>query len=175
MAKMSAVTSKAIAWFRRRADDVAAVLLIAMFIAFLVQIFMRYVLNWPVGWSTEVCVLAWLWVILWGASFVLEDEDEIRFDILYQSVGARTRRVFRGVSAIVVVALYAISLPATISYITFMKIERSAYLDIRFDYLFSIYVLFACATIVRYSRILWRAVRSADGRTDAADEAGRAS
>lgn len=170
---MSAVTSKAIAWFRRRADDVATVLLIAMFVAFLVQIFMRYVLNWPVGWSTEVCLLAWLWVILWGASFVLEDEEEIRFDIVYQSVGARTRRVFRGVSAAVVVATYAISLPATISYIAFMKIERSAYLDIRFDYLFSIYILFACATIGRHSLILWRSVRPEGGGADAPDEAGR--
>lgn len=147
----------------------------AMFVAFLVQIFMRYVLNWPVGWSTEVCVLAWLWVILWGSSFVLAEEDEIRFDILYRSVGKRTRRVFEALSAMAVVALYAISLPATVSYIAFMKIERSAYLDIRFDYLFSIYILFACATIVRYSRILWRAVRSEGGSADAADKAGRAS
>lgn len=171
---MSVVPPKVIAWFRRRADDVAAVLLSAMFVAFIVQIFMRYVLNWPVGWSTEVCALAWLWGILWGSSFVLAEEEEIRFDILYQNVGTRTRRVFEALSAMAVVALYAISLPATISYIAFMKVERSAYLDIPFDYLFSIYILFACATIVRYSRVLWRAVRSAHGSTDAADEVGRA-
>jgi TRAP-type C4-dicarboxylate transport system permease small subunit len=172
---MSVVPSKAIAWFRRRADDVAAVLLSAMFVAFIVQIFMRYVLNWPVGWSTEVCALAWLWGILWGSSFVLAEEEEIRFDILYQNVGTRTRRVFEALSAMAVVALYAISLPATISYIAFMKVERSAYLDIPFDYLFSIYILFACATIVRYSRILWRSVRPGAGRAGAPNEAGRAS
>ena len=172
---MSVVPSKAVAWLRRRAEDVAAALLTAMFIAFIVQIFMRYVLNWPIGWSTEVCVLAWLWVILWGSSFVLGIEDEIRFDILYQSVGTRTRRIFRVASAIAVVALYAISLPATISYIAFMKIERSAYLDIRFDYLFSIYILFACATIVRYSWILWRSARPESGGADAPDEGGRVS
>ena len=170
---MSVLPSKLIAWLRRRADDVAALLLSAMFVAFLVQIFMRYVLNWPVGWSTEVCVLAWLWGILWGASFVLAEEDEIRFDVLYQSVGRRTRRVFEALSATAVVALYAISLPATISYIAFMKVERSAYLDIRFDYLFSIYILFACATIVRYARIVWRSVRSDGGGADAPDQVGR--
>jgi len=171
---MRVVTSNATAWFRRCADDVAAVLLVAMFVAFLVQIFMRYVLNWPVGWSAEVCALAWLWGILWGTSFVLAEEDEIRFDIIYRSVGRRTRRVFDALSAIAIVALYAVSLPATVSYIAFMKVERSAYMDIRFDYLFSIYILFACATIVWYSRILWRAVRSDGGSDDAAEEGGRA-
>jgi TRAP-type C4-dicarboxylate transport system permease small subunit len=169
---MSLVPPKTIAWCKRRADDVAAALLSAMFVAFIVQIFMRYVLNWPVGWSTEVCVLAWLWVILWGASFVLAEEDEIRFDVLYHNVGQRTRRVFDALSAIAVVALHAIALPATISYIAFMKIERSAYMDIRFDYLFSIYILFACATIIRYARRFWRAVRPSAG-SGVADGVGR--
>ncbi len=55
--------------------------------------------------------------------------------------------------------LYAASLPATISYVTFMKVERTAYLKIRFDYLFSIYVIFAVAIIVRYVWILWHLLR----------------
>jgi TRAP-type C4-dicarboxylate transport system permease small subunit len=170
---MSIVPPEAVTWLKRRAEDVAAALLTAMFVAFLVQIFMRYVLNWPVGWSTEVCALAWLWIILWGSSFVLEDSEEIRFDILSHSVGARAHRVFRIISAIAVIALYAVSLPATISYISFMKVERSAYLDIRFDYLFSIYILFAGATIVRYSWVLWRSSRAATGSADTPDETGR--
>ena len=44
------------------------------------------------------------------------------------------------------------SLPAVVDYVTFMKVESSAYLKIRFDWLFSIYVVFAVAIIVRY---LW--------------------
>ena len=37
-----------------------------------------------------------------------------------------------------------------------MKVEKTAYLKIRFDWLYSIYVIFAVAVIVRY---LWLAVR----------------
>ncbi len=44
------------------------------------------------------------------------------------------------------------SLPATVDYVTFMKVEAVAYLKIRLDWLFSIYVVFAVAVIVRY---LW--------------------
>jgi hypothetical protein len=40
-----------------------------------------------------------------------------------------------------------------------MKVEKTAYLKIRFDWLFSIYVLFAVAIIVRYVWILWHLLR----------------
>jgi C4-dicarboxylate transporter, DctQ subunit len=43
--------------------------------------------------------------------------------------------------------LYAASLPATYDYVTFMKVERTSYLKIRFDWLYSIYLIFAVAVI----------------------------
>jgi C4-dicarboxylate transporter DctQ subunit len=43
-----------------------------------------------------------------------------------------------------------------------MKVERTAYLKIRFDYLFSIYALFVVAVIVRYVWILSRLVQGKD-------------
>ena len=52
-----------------------------------------------------------------------------------------------------------------VSYITFMKVEKTAYLKVRFDYLFSIYIVFVVATVVRYLWLGWRAVRG-----DAPDE-----
>ena len=49
--------------------------------------------------------------------------------------------------------LFGIALPAVISYITFLKVERSAYLGIRLDYLYSIYVVFSVGVIIRYARV----------------------
>ena len=95
---------------RRRAEDVLAVMLAVMFVAFLLQIVFRYLLNLPVGWTSEMSIIAWLWGVLWGAAFVV-------------------------------------------------KVERTAYLKIRFDYLFSIYAVFVVAVIVRYLWILSRLFR----------------
>jgi len=146
-------------WLRRRAENVAAALLAAMFIAFIIQIVFRYVLNWPLGWTHEVCILAWLWGVLWGAAFVVTEGDEIRFDVIYGAVSANVRRVFALITGAALVALYGISLPAVTDYVRFMRVERSAYLKIPFDWLFSIYVVFAVATLVRYLWLMWRAVR----------------
>ena len=146
-------------WLRRRADDIAVALIAMMFVSFLLQIVFRYVLNRPLGWTEEVTVLCWVWVVLWGASFIVADADEVRFDIVYNAVSPRVRRVFTIVASVALIVLIALSLPATWRYVVFMKREHSAYLQMRFDYLYSIYVIFAVVCIVRQARLAWLAWR----------------
>ncbi len=141
-----------VGWLKRRAENVAVILLSAVFVCFILQIVFRYLLHWPVGWTLEVSTLAWMWLVLWGAAFVVTEQDEIRFDILYSAVSARVRRGFAVATSLVLVGLFAVSLPATYDYITFMRVEHASYIGVRLDYLFSVYLLFAVAAIVRY---LW--------------------
>lgn len=146
-------------WLRRRTEDVSVLLIGTMFVCFLLQICFRYVLNRPLGWSEEVTVLCWLWVVLWCAGLVLSDAEEIRFDIVYGLVSAKTRRGFTAIAGIALILLLAISLPATWRYVAFMKREHSAYLHMRFDFLYSIYLIFALACIVKHGRLVWNAIR----------------
>lgn len=133
----------------RFAEAVAVVLLALIFVAFLLQIAMRYLFNWPVGWTTELSLAAWLWLVLWGAAFVLKDEDEIRIDLFAERASRRTRRVVGGIGALSLIVLFGMSLPASWAYVSFMKVEKSAYLGIRMDLMYSIYLLFAVAVIAR--------------------------
>jgi TRAP-type C4-dicarboxylate transport system permease small subunit len=144
---------------RRRAENVSVVLLAVLFLAFLIQVFFRYVVNFPIGWTHELSIVAWIWLVLWGAAFVVREDEEIRFDLIYGSVRSNTRRTMAIITALALVALYTISLPGVVDYVTFMKVQETAYLDIRFDYLFSIYVVFVVASILRYLWLGWRALR----------------
>ena|SRR5687767_11316696 len=146
-------------WLARRAENVVAAMLAVMFAAFLVQIFFRYVMNFPVGWTHELSVILWLWLVLFGAAFVVSEREEIRFDIIYGAVGPGTRRIMCIITAVALVALYTISLPAVIDYVTFMKVEKTAYLKVRFDWLYSIYIVFVIAAICRYLWLAWQAMR----------------
>jgi TRAP-type C4-dicarboxylate transport system permease small subunit len=130
-----------------------------MFGAFVVQIVFRYFFNFPIGWTSELTVILWLWLVLWGAAFVVKESEEIRFDLLSGAAGRRVRIGMGIVAATALVILYAVSLPATYQYVTFMKVEKTAYLKIRFDWLFSIYLVFVLAVLVRYLWILQRLVR----------------
>ena len=156
-------------WLRRRAENVAVALLSVMFATFILQIFFRYVLNNPVGWSEEVIITTWLWSVLWGAAFVLRESEEIRFDIIYSNIREGVRRIFTAVSGLVLIVLYGISLPGAYSYVSFMRVERSAYLQVPISWLYSVYVIFAVACVGRYCWLVYQAVRGA--RSPATDPA----
>lgn len=149
-------------WLYGRAENILAAMLVGMFAAFLLQIISRYILNWPIGWTNEISVILWIWIVLFGAAFVVREEEEIRFDLIYGSVGPGARRVMTLISAAAIIVIYGMSFPAVFDYVTFMKVESTAYLKIRFDWLFSIYIVFVVATIARYLWLGFRALRGAE-------------
>ena len=152
---MHPTARKIVEWIRRRAENIVSGLLGIMFVAFIVQIVFRYFFNFPIGWSSELSVVAWLYMVLLGSAFWLKESDEIRFDLISGRLRPLGRRVVGLVVAVAAVVLFAMALPATIKYVAFMKVESTSYLKIRLDHLYSVYVVFAVAVIVRY---LWAIV-----------------
>jgi C4-dicarboxylate transporter, DctQ subunit len=146
-------------WLARRAENVAAAMLALMFLAFILQIAFRYLTDFQTGWTHELSVILWVWLVLWGAAFVISEREEIRFDIIYGAVRPDARRVMCIITALALIALYLVSLPAVVDYVTFMKVQKTAYLKVRFDLLFSIYIVFVVAVVIRYVWLAWQAVR----------------
>jgi C4-dicarboxylate transporter, DctQ subunit len=152
----------AAAWLHRRAENIAAGMLAVMFVAFILQIVFRYVFNLPTGWSTELTIIMWLYLVLFGSAFVLKEKEEIRFDLIYSSVGPRARIGMAIAFGLAVVVLYGAALPASYAYVSFMKVEKSSYLKIPMNWLFSIYLVFCVAVIARYLWLLWQLLRGRD-------------
>ena len=96
-------------WLRRRAEDVSVALLATMFVALIVQVAFRYLVNFPMGWTDEISLVTWLWLVLWGAAFVVRESEEIRFELLQASVPPPVRRAMRLVAAASLVALFCSS------------------------------------------------------------------
>ena len=55
--------------------------------------------------------------------------------------------------------LLGLSLPAAWSYVSFMKVEKSASFGIPLNWVFSIHIVFVVAMIVRHAGIVWDALR----------------
>ncbi len=153
-------------WLQRRADNVAVGLLTAIFLLFMLQIISRYVIRQPLGWTLEANLLAWLWLVFWSAAFTLREDDHVRFTVLLDAARPRTRRVYLIISALCIIAAFAISLPATADYVSFMAIERTSLLKFRFDHVFAIYLIFAVAIIARYAWRILDVLRGRDGNLD---------
>ncbi len=147
---------------RLAALDVAALMLAALFVIFLIQIAARYVFGAPLAWTLEACLTLWLWVVFWGGAFVLGEKDHVRFDVLYTSVRPRIRRGLAIISAVAISGGFLAALPATWSYIDFYQIKRSSVIGIRLDIVFSIYGIFAAMLVLRYALRSWALLRGAD-------------
>jgi C4-dicarboxylate transporter, DctQ subunit len=137
-------------WWQARADDVAVGLLAAMFLAFVLQITARYVINAPLPWTLELSLTMWLWTVFWGSALCLRNRDHIAFDMIYNHVNPGLRKVFGVISALAIIVAMLASLPATWDWVSFLTIKKSATLRIPLAYVFGIYLLFMVGTIVIY-------------------------
>jgi TRAP-type C4-dicarboxylate transport system permease small subunit len=141
--------AKLLNWLRARAENLLALLLLSMFVVFLMQVTFRYILNIPVDWTVEYVALAWLWGILFGYAFVVRGSEVIRLDMVYSAAPRPLRRAFDIFGGVAIAGIFAYTLPAVWDYIDFMARERTAALRIRFDIVFSIYMVFAISVILR--------------------------
>jgi TRAP-type C4-dicarboxylate transport system permease small subunit len=143
-------------WLLKGAEGVAAALLAAMFFTFILQIFSRYVLVEPFGWTLEACLTLWIWIVFWGNAFVVRHDEHVTFDVIYHAVRPRTRRIFALLGSAAIVIGLAASLYPTWDYIDFLKIKKSATLRIPLRTIFSIYAIFIIAVVLTYGwRFIW--------------------
>ncbi len=89
----------------------------------------------------------------------MRDVDIIRLDILHAAMPAPVQRAMDVISNTLCAGILLWSLPPSIDYISFMEIERSAYLRISFDVLFSIYIPFVIVVSGRCLWTAWKALR----------------
>lgn len=153
-------------WLERRAENILALLLGSMFAAFIIQIIFRYFLNLPLGWTVEYVTIAWLWGIFFGYTFVVKPDDAIRLDIVYQLVPISARRVMDVLAGLACAGIFAWSIPKAWDFVTFMAIERTSFMRIRFDIVFSVYIPFALAVVVRSLMSAWRAFKGRPSHHD---------
>ncbi|MCR9135851.1 MAG: TRAP transporter small permease [Alphaproteobacteria bacterium] len=149
-------------WFTRSAEFIAALMLAAMFLTFLLQIYSRYIMLQPFGWTLELCLILWVWLVFFGCAFMVRDRDHVTFDIFYLAAPRTLRQVLALISAAAIVIGMAWSLLPTLDYIDWMKIRKTTTVEnpltgnkIPMRTIFSVYAIFMVAIIIRYA---WRFV-----------------
>ena len=141
------------------AELVSVLLFVAMFAAFLLQVFTRYVLNDPVAWTQEFVLITYIWIIFWCGAFLLREREHITFDMIFMSLPPTRRRWLAVALTILIGVAFVAAIPGTLDYVSFMKIEKSPVIGIRFDFLYSIFVIFTVAVVVGAMIRVWRLLR----------------
>lgn len=150
---------KLVLYGRKIAEGIAGLMLAAMFATFLVQIWSRYVMVQPFGWTLELCTALWIWIVFWGGAFVVREKDHVTFDILYLAVPRRVRTVFALISAGSIAAALALAFWPTWDWIDFLKRKRSASLGVQMRTIYSVFGLFMVVVALRYAYIFLDVLR----------------
>jgi TRAP-type C4-dicarboxylate transport system permease small subunit len=149
-------------WLRKGADAVGAGLFAALFLVFMVQIVARFGFNRPLPWTDEMAVVLYVWVILWAAAVIVPEREHVMFDLVWNAVGARSRKAMRIAGHAMIGGLSAWALPACWDYVNFMSREGTPVLNVSFRWVFLPFVLLLAALAVRSVIGIWRALRGLD-------------
>ena len=150
-------------WLTISVEFIAATLLSAMFLTFLLQILTRYVLQYPLGWTLELCLILWVWIVFFGCAFLVKEEDHVSFDIFYLATPRHIRKILSLIACAAIIIAMGFSLLPTLDYIDWMKIRktttvRNPFTDTKIPMrtIFSIYGIFMITLILRYT---WRFIQ----------------
>ena len=166
----------------RVAEFIAAMVLAAIFIIFLLQIFTRYapkiawlmpippIHDWmmalePIGWTVNLISLLWVWLIFFGCAFFVRESDHVAFDVFFQALSRSWQRYLAMTTALIMVAAMLYSFGPTWDAIfgsRLMELKKIQTLrvpvtgdKIPIKWLFASYVMLMIVITLRY---LWRAV-----------------
>ena len=181
---------KLIGWGSRIADAIAATMLAAIFLTFLLQIATRYtprivshygLAEWwpwlgtiaPLGWTLELIGILWVWVIFFGCALVVREFEHVRFDIVYLAVPRKVRAAFAITGAAVVAGVMIYAFLPTWDYIDWMKMRRTSTVRNPFSgekiplrTIFSVYAIFMIAVAARYLWLIADVLRNGPTKTE---------
>ncbi len=149
-------------WLQGFANVVGGGLFLTLFVVFIIQIAARFGFNQPLPWTDEAAVILYIWVILWATAFVVPQREHVVFDLVWNSVGRRTRQAMLVVGNLLIGGLALVGLPASWDYVHFMAREGTPVLDMPLMWVYLPFVLLMAALVVRSAWSIWSALRGQD-------------
>jgi TRAP-type C4-dicarboxylate transport system permease small subunit len=141
------------------ANAISAALFAALFVVFIIQITARFVFNHPMAWTDELAVILYIWVVLWGAAFVVRDREHVVFDLAYNGASPVVQRIMRLVGCIALAGLVGYALAGNWDYVWFMKRENTPVLGIPFVWVFLPFMFLLVSLAVRNVWSVWLDLR----------------
>lgn len=135
----------------------SAALFAILFAAFVLQIGMRFLFNRPLNWPEELSVICYIWIVFLSCAFTLNSKQHVVFNLVTEALSDKGKAVCSLMAGVILGGVFLAVLYGVYDYVAFMKIESSPALMIRKDLIYSVFVVFLTAVIIR---CLWTIVVS---------------
>lgn len=140
---------------------IPAVAFTVLFLVFVFQVFMRYVMKMPQAWTTEVEQSCFLWIALLGACYVQRNKGHVVFTMVYDALKLRGKAVMALISNAFVAFAMAITFIPSFKYIwgltarhqvtSLLKIPKTL---VFFPYVIFLFLIFAYNILDIYEDIM---------------------
>jgi TRAP-type C4-dicarboxylate transport system permease small subunit len=138
---------------------VSVVAFAAMFIGFVIGVGGRYVFNYPVAWSNELCAIGFVWIVFWTSDILLKERQHIVFDVIYGMFPPPARRILAIFISLSLALLFLAALPGTIDYIWFLRTRHSMLLRLPMQLVFGCMLILVVAITVNSFIRVWHLLR----------------
>ncbi len=137
----------------------SALSFLIMFLAFILQIFTRYVMGYQVEWTYEATVIGFMWVVAFGASYASRLREHVSFSMLYDRLSVRSRALVEILTNLFLLTAFVIMFRPVIDFIDFMKIKKTAVMKVPLSVLYAPFVFFLLSSTVYIIRDTLSAVK----------------
>lgn len=118
-----------------------------LFLTFIWAIIKRYVFNSPCNWATDVELGAYIWLVLFSASYVMRLDKHVRFTMVYDLFGKKVQFLIRVASNLFVSITFGILFIPTVKHLIRLRtIGPALQLPLKFYYMPIIWFI-ACVII----------------------------
>ncbi len=129
---------------------VPAISFLAMFIAFILQVFFRYVLNLPLTWTQDVIVIGFVYTVIFGACYTMRAGRHVKFTMIYDLLKPRGAAWTRLAGDIIIVATFAALIVPSWKYALFLHFQKTPVFRVNYTYIFVPFVYFIL-TVIGYT------------------------
>jgi TRAP-type C4-dicarboxylate transport system permease small subunit len=143
---------------------IPVVAFMTMFIAFIVQVFFRYVVRHPLTWTNEVIVIGFVWTVILGACYTMRRRSHVKFTLLYDKLGPKAASWSRMLGNILIAGTFAALIIPSYRYSLFMSFEKTAVFRLPLTPVFIPFVYFLCSITVYTVTEIVEDVRVLSGR-----------
>lgn len=127
-----------------------------MFFVFILQVFCRYILNYPLPWAYEITVSCYLWMVVLSACYVQREKAHVSFTLVYDKLSIKGKALCSFIGNVLVSIAFGVSIIPTIKYIDFMKVQETSVFHIGLNIIYAPYILFVIIIFIYAVTDLYR-------------------
>lgn len=127
--------------------NISTIVMIVVFVGFVTNIFLRYILLYSIPQIDEIIVIGFLWLALFGSSNGTKKNRHVAFTMIYDAISPKSKAVYDIISKSIMIILLGILVYPAWDIINFFDMRRTPTLRLSFKWIFMPYMFFLVCTL----------------------------